>query len=525
MAAVNMYHSCTLLIVALCFVSPLYGYRFLILGGDGSGSHFYVATAIGQDLAQRGHNVTVVISDMYADDPSSTKDGDLFKYYVYKSLVTKERFQKLVADIVDISLGQVDFTSVLKLNALAEVLMRDQCKSIFIDMPILERLKEEKFDLIIGDLWYICVGLVAQFMDVPFVTLTPHGMMSIQSQVNMCPTNPAFIPDMITGLDTKMTFMERVVNTLTVTLNSFMNRRMLLHYDQLKIKHNIKPEISTFKTLGQAEFWFINTHFVLDFPRPLMPNAVAVGGLTTRPARPLEKDLDSFMQSSDDDGVIIFSLGSYASITKQELADLIGDTFAQIPQKVIWRARGKIPRNPPKNVKFMDVIPQNDLLGHPKTKLLIYQCGLNGVYEAIYHGVPIICLPIFFDQYDNAQRVASRGIGLRLNIADLTSDILLEAIHAIFDDDKYRTNMARVSSIFRDDPKTPPQRAADWAEFAVKHGGAHLRSAAHDLTFWQYHLVDVWAFLIGCLVAILILLFSMCRCVFRVCSSRKAKQE
>ena len=92
---------------------------------------------------------------------------------------------------------------------------------------------------------------------------------------------------MITGLDTKMDFMDRVKNTLTVSINTVMNRRMLVRYDDLKIKYNIKPEVSTYKTLGEAELWFINTDFALDFPRPVLPHVVPVGGLTTKPSKQL----------------------------------------------------------------------------------------------------------------------------------------------------------------------------------------------------------------------------------------------
>ena len=36
--------------------------------------------------------------------------------------------------------------------------------------------------------------------------------------------------------------------------------------------------------------------------------------------------------------------------------------------------------------------------GHPQTRLLIYHGGINGVYEALYHKVPMVLLPIFADQ-------------------------------------------------------------------------------------------------------------------------------
>ena len=286
---------CIIVLLNLCFVSPLCGYHFLILGGDGGGSHYYAATSIGRELALNGHKVSVLVSDLFADD-AMNRSNNLFQFYVYKAVVTVEIWQQLVAKISDVSLHGTDFKTAVQLGWLGDALIRDQCESILQDEPILKRLKEAKFDLVIGDLFYLCVGLVAQYLDTPFVTLSPHSIVSIQAQVNMSPINPAYIPDMITGLDTKMTFFDRVVSTLSVTMNYCLNSLMLAHYDQFKIKYNIKPEISTFKTLGQAELWFINTHFVFDFPRPLMPNVVAVGGLTTNPARPLDKVIHSYRQ-------------------------------------------------------------------------------------------------------------------------------------------------------------------------------------------------------------------------------------
>ena len=58
------------------------------------------------------------------------------------------------------------------------------------------------------------------------------------------------------------------------------------------------------------------------------------------------------------------------------------------------------------------------------------------MFEAIYHGVPIICLPFFYDQLDIAQRVASKGGGLRLDINSLDTKTLVDAIRKVIAEER-----------------------------------------------------------------------------------------
>ena len=70
-----------------------------------------------------------------------------------------------------------------------------------------------------------------------------------------------------------------------------------------------------------------------------------------------------YLQSAGDDGVVIFSMGSYAAGIDENIASMFAGAFAQIPQKVIWKLNGKPSTSLPSNVKVVDWIPQNDLLG------------------------------------------------------------------------------------------------------------------------------------------------------------------
>ena len=80
------------------------------------------------------------------------------------------------------------------------------------------------------------------------------------------------------------------------------------------------------------------------------------------------------------------------------------------------------------NTMEMPWIPQNDVLGQANTKLFISHCGNNAQYEALYHAVPIICLPIFGDQHYNALRIHRKGLGPFLNMAEFTAENLVSKI-------------------------------------------------------------------------------------------------
>ena len=66
-------------------------------------------------------------------------------------------------------------------------------------------------------------------------------------------------------------------------------------------------------------------------------------------------------------------MGSYATGIDENVAAMFAGAFAQLPQKVIWKLNGKPSATVPPNVKVVEWIPQNDLLG--KTWLSSIRCA------------------------------------------------------------------------------------------------------------------------------------------------------
>ena len=86
------------------------------------------------------------------------------------------------------------------------------------------------------------------------------------------------------------------------------------------------------------------------------------------------------------------------------------------------------------NVKVLPWIPQNDLLGHPNTRVFVTHVGMNGMVEGVYHGVPMVTCPQFGDQHDNSKRVVENGYGVHLDVYDtenLEKNLLKAVMEAV----------------------------------------------------------------------------------------------
>ncbi|CAG03165.1 unnamed protein product, partial [Tetraodon nigroviridis] len=253
------------------------------------------------------------------------------------------------------------------------------------------------------------------------------------------------------------------------------------HYSAL-VSRYFDPDMDYFSLFQAADLWLMRVDFVFEFPRPTMPNVVYMGGFQCKPAKPLPEHLEEFVQSSGKHALIIMSLGTLVAELPPDLADEIAAAFAKLPQKVIWRYKGAKPATLGNNTLLVDWMPQNDLLGHPKTKLFISHGGTNGIYEAIYHGVPILGLPLVFDQADNLSRMRAKGVAEVLDIYDLNRETFQEAIEKVLNKPLYTLNMQRLSRLHRDQPMKPMDTALFWIEFVMRHkGAAHLRTESYKL--------------------------------------------
>ncbi|VVC25660.1 UDP-glucuronosyl/UDP-glucosyltransferase [Cinara cedri] len=109
---------------------------------------------------------------------------------------------------------------------------------------------------------------------------------------------------------------------------------------------------------------------------------------------------------------------------------------------------------------------------------------MSGIYEAIDNDIPVLGIPVFFDQPHNIVNMVHWGAAVTLDHKTLTKDILVNAIKEMVTNyAKYKSNIMKLSKQFKGRPKTPKEELIYWTEYVIKHRGAHhLKSAALNLS-------------------------------------------
>ncbi|XP_012860293.1 UDP-glucuronosyltransferase 2A3 isoform X3 [Echinops telfairi] len=480
-------------------------------------SHWLNLKTILEKLTEKGHEVTVLFSPntfLIDKRKSSTLNFELIpeERNPHNALNSLNEFLDLAVNVMP---TLPSWQSTIKLHDFfvqTIPYMKQLCDSAIYNQTFMKKLKENSYDVMIIDPVLPCGELIAEVLAIPFVytlRITTGG--TVEKYCGQLPAPLSYVPAPMLGLSDKMAFLERVKNVMfSLFVDIWLQQSYFQFWDQYYSEALGKPT-TLCETMGKAEIWLIRTYWDFEFPRPYLPNFEFVGGLHCKPAKPLPKEMEEFVQSSGEHGIVVFSLGSMVKNLTEEKANLIASALAQIPQKVLWRYKGQKPATLGANTRLYDWIPQNDLLGHPKTKAFITHGGTNGLYEAIYHGIPMVGVPMFADQPDNIAHMKAKGAAVDVNMNTMTSADLLNALKAVINDPSYKENAMRLSAIHHDQPVKPLDRAVFWIEFVMRHKGAkHLRPAAHDLTWLQYHSLDVIGFLLVCVATALFLVTKCC---------------
>uniref|UniRef100_A0A665TZX4 UDP-glucuronosyltransferase n=1 Tax=Echeneis naucrates TaxID=173247 RepID=A0A665TZX4_ECHNA len=476
------------------------------------GSHWIGIKAIAEEMGRRGHRVTVLIPEISI----RLGPGKYYDTVVYPVPYDQAYLDSVMSSHTDILKKETEsiteriktrFSQFQKISNFIHI----TAEGLLFNDTLIARLAQQDFDAMLTDPFLPTGSLVARKLGEFWYTGIISMLFSMDMTATGCPSPPSYVPRFFTGYTDQMNFKERISNLL-------LHRFSTTEIQRKKLQSQINLYINKY-----SDTMYNRSDFTLDFPRPLMPNIVLVGGINCDVRNPLPEDLESWV--SGEHGFVVFTLGTMVSDMPEEITSIFLEVFRQIPQKVIWRYTGQVTSSIPENVKMMKWVPQNDLLAHSGARAFITHAGSHGLFEGLCHAVPMVMLPLGGDQHDNAMRFVNKGVGVVLDIFSITTEILLQGLNQVLHDIRYKENVLKLSALHKDRPVDPLDLSVYWTEYVMRHKGTeHLKPAVHELNWIQYLCLDVIALIVTVVLTSCFLTIKCIKLCYRKLS-KKRKQD
>ena len=168
---------------------------------------------------------------------------------------------------------------------------------------------------------------------------------------------------------------------------------------------------------------------------------------------------------ADGDGALVYvSLGSLGSGDVPLMKRLV-EVLAETPHRyIVSMGPQHTEYELADNMAGEEFLPQVSVL--PQVDLVITHGGNNTTTESLHFGKPMILLPIFWDQHDNAQRIHETGFGIRLPTYSFGDGDLPAAIQRLLDDDALARRLSGVAARLMAHPGN--ERAAGLIEVVAR---------------------------------------------------------
>jgi zeaxanthin glucosyltransferase len=208
--------------------------------------------------------------------------------------------------------------------------------------------------------------------------------------------------------------------------------------------------VETWPRLLLPELVFCPPEF--DFPRRKMP----AGAFFVEASIDLERAETTFPwpRLQPEKPLVLCALGSLVTVRAAPQAarffQMFLDAISQRPSIQAVVAIGSVLKpenfNCPENALLVPHIPQIELL--KQCAAMVGHGGFSSVKEAIFMGVPMLLVPLAYDEPGNAARVVYHGLGLRLDLEQVSPATLGNSIDRLLNDGSFLANARRMSQKF-----------------------------------------------------------------------------
>ena len=488
------------------------------------GSHLYTSALVAEFLVDAGHNVTLL--SLFED---VNVDMTARKFH-WHPVAKREESKNELESVNDLVEQLIDFPSknmmVDMFGATESALKRSEGFFLkgyeyFTGESFIHMLEQGNFDLVIVEDTSVGAFYHLITKDVPVIGLTCTSDVAFLRSKEGYPILQVSEPNTLLVGNFPPTFKER--------WDAIMRLFSIIKYfGSVFMNHPELSKVGMDELERVPDIRFYMDHPAVGFPYLVPRNAFSLGffHLNYHKPSPIPGDINQFLANCPHESNVYFSFGSFFSniAALKQIATML-DVLTAADICLILKFSGKIEDHydlPSSKVLVKPWIPQKDLLGSGKINFFISHCGNNGRLESIYYNVPLLCIPLFADQFHNAVIMAKKQFGIMLLKEDLNEDSFSAVVDKMIKEQhQYSKNMREATETVVDDPGSGAAVLKYHVNHLLKYGNAdYLRNSMikqqsvvemYNLDILMISLLIVLSFL----TCFLVCMFKIVKCVYR----------
>ncbi|XP_040416751.1 UDP-glucuronosyltransferase 1A1-like [Cygnus olor] len=252
------------------------GGKLLVVPMDGS--HWLSMRSVLVALSQKEHKIVVIAPEVNLNVKAS-------EYYTLKTYPVPVTREELGASMHSFANDLFERRPLLqRITALYEKvhvisdLYFSSCANLLHNKDLMQYLEGSKFDAVLTDPVVPCGQILALHLSIPSVFFLRGLPCSFDLQAAQCPDPPSYVPRTFTDNSDHMTFIQRVENLVLKASESFLCNSAYLPFELLASDF-LQRQVTMTDLLSHGSIWLKRMDFVFEYPMPLMPNIVFIGGI------------------------------------------------------------------------------------------------------------------------------------------------------------------------------------------------------------------------------------------------------
>lgn len=250
--------------------------RLLVVPLDGS--HWLSMHKVVEKLSERGHEIVVITPEVNL----LFKDSKYYIRKLYAVPYTPDEFVQRFHVFGNQPFEEVSFP-VMIINAYRVMMYLMEmyfinCDALLKNREVMQYLEENHFDALLTDPALPCGVILAEHLSIPSVYFFRGFPCNLESAITKCPDPVSYVPRCYSSYTDHMTFAQRMLNLLISLVESQLFKIMYTSYQQIA-SELLQKEVHLPTLYRNGSVWLLRYDFVFEYPRPLMPNMVFIGGI------------------------------------------------------------------------------------------------------------------------------------------------------------------------------------------------------------------------------------------------------